>query len=202
MAANTCQPSSETVANVFLEEHGLKCERFAKDEVRQGKTPDFRVFLDEQMVMYCEVKEIREDDRIDQLLDQHPTGTTVMVGGNDSTYNRVSAKIHDAVQQFDAVNPSHEIANVLFLVNFEVGVDVQDLHAVLTGYLPTDGGGKFKGFGKYSNGRIAEEKTRIDLYLWRERDSEIKFTFVDDASPHAGFLRHVFGKTGDRGRRI
>jgi hypothetical protein len=81
-------------------------------------------------------------------------------------------------------------------------VDVQDLHAVLTGYLPTDDGGRFEGFGKYSNGRIADEKTEIDLYLWRERNSEIKFTFMGDASRYTDVLRDLFGKTEDQGREI
>lgn len=202
MSPNNRQPKSESSARDFLEEQNLRCGRFTRDEMSQGKTPDFKVFLGENMVMYCEVKEIREDDRVDQLLDEHPSGTTVMVGGNDSTYNRISAKIHESVQQFDAVNPTHDIPNVLFLVNFEHGVDVQDLHAVLTGYLPTDDGGRFEGFGKYSNGRIAEEKLKIDLYLWQERNSEIKFTFVDKASPYTGVLRDLFGKTEDQGRRI
>jgi hypothetical protein len=81
-------------------------------------------------------------------------------------------------------------------------VDVQDLHAVLTGYLPTDDGGRFEGFRKYSNGRIVCEKTKIDLYLWQERSGDIKFVFTRDVGPHYETLLGLFGIREDNVREL
>ena len=54
-------PDDETLVIKLLAEKGLRAERFSKTEIRQGKTPDFRVFKDEALRFFCEVKSIDED---------------------------------------------------------------------------------------------------------------------------------------------
>ena len=36
--------------------------RFTKAELRQGRTPDFRVFAGDELAFYCQVKEAQEDE--------------------------------------------------------------------------------------------------------------------------------------------
>jgi hypothetical protein len=46
----------EEFAIQWLARHGLRAERFSTVEMRQSKTPDFRVFKDTELVLYCESK--------------------------------------------------------------------------------------------------------------------------------------------------
>ncbi|MDR3403785.1 MAG: hypothetical protein P4L99_14910 [Chthoniobacter sp.] len=38
-----------------LSHQGLRAERFSKQEMKVGKTPDFRVYQGEEFVFYCKV---------------------------------------------------------------------------------------------------------------------------------------------------
>jgi hypothetical protein len=63
----------EEFAIEFLARHGLRAERFSKAEMRQGKTPDFRVFKAVEFVFYCESKHVQYDEwRDKQLADAKP----------------------------------------------------------------------------------------------------------------------------------
>src|SRR5258708_40320025 len=42
----------ERVALDLLIRHGLRGERFSKDEMKKSKTPDFRVFKDDQFIFF------------------------------------------------------------------------------------------------------------------------------------------------------
>jgi hypothetical protein len=75
-------------------------------------------------------------------------------------------RIHDAAKQFAAVNPNHEVPNVLVLTNSDQQCGFLDLLGVLTGNLYVEGGGVEPIYKSISEGRIREEKLTIDLYVW------------------------------------
>jgi hypothetical protein len=58
-----------------------------------------------------------------------------VVGGArpEPIYNRISAQIHNAVGQLDAVNPAMDHPNLLAIVNGDKGAGFTDLIQVLTG---------------------------------------------------------------------
>ncbi len=91
-----------------------------------------------------------------------------LVGGArpDPTHNRITGQIHNAVGQFDAVNPAMEHPNVLAIVNGDDEAGMTDLIAVLTGNAYCESGDVWPMFREYSEGRIREEKLRVHLYLW------------------------------------
>jgi hypothetical protein len=95
-----------------------------------------------------------------------------LVGGSrpDPTYNRISNHIHSAAGQFEAVNGGCGYPNVLVFVNHDLHAGVQDLVSVLTGNAHTDRGSVLPWYCAYSEGRIREEKERIQLYLWIDVD--------------------------------
>src|SRR5258708_38927219 len=123
----------EARVHAYLTGTGLRVERFTKDEMCQGRTPDFRVFSGDELAFYCEVKTAQEDDWLDQQLAKVPPGTLAGGSRNDSTYNRVSSHVHSAVGQFDAVNPAMERPNALAIVNGDRADGFTDLIQVLTG---------------------------------------------------------------------
>jgi hypothetical protein len=152
----------------FLQRSGLIPIRYNKEELRTlGKTPDFKVESEGKEVLFCEVKSIVGDD-FEGVRD-------------DPTYNNIQNKIHEAAKQFQSVNSSHIVPNVLAIVNHEYGIDIIDLYSVLTGYFYTDKGGEYPLFMKYSQGRILNEKQEIDLYIWFQEDKNPYYCFNTDS---------------------
>lgn len=155
---------SENVVIEELDKFDLRCESFSKDDMKNRKTPDCKVFKGDEFAFYCEIKEIAKDN---------------WLGGDkpDPILNRISDDIHTAVKQFDSVNPELEHPNVLVFVNNDDRCGSLDLVGVLTGLLLTEGGGAVPIYLKYSHGRIKDEKNRIHLYLWFDSFKANKFLF-------------------------
>jgi hypothetical protein len=152
----------------LLAEKGLRAERFSKAEMRQGKTPDFRVFQGGALKFFCEVKSVEDDTWLDRQLDAAAPGQ--IVGGlrDDPVYNRLTADIHQVTAQFLAVNPDSKIPNLMVFVNHDSMCDEQDMAGVLTGQFFSDDGTSHRIYTKYSEGRIKNEKDLIHLFCWVE----------------------------------
>src|SRR6266436_5852793 len=97
---------NEEAADKFLTARAFRPERFPKTEQQGRKTPDFRVFQGADFRFYSEVKGIQEDTWLDKHLAAAPPGVVVGGGRPDPTYNRLTTDIHEAVKQFNAVNPN------------------------------------------------------------------------------------------------
>jgi hypothetical protein len=161
---------------------GLHVQRFDDTEIGVRKTPDFRLFRDGRLVAYSEVKSPRDEWLDDQLMDAAPFQ---IVGGarNDPTFNRIAGLVRKAVKQFDAVNADRRLPNIMVIVNWDDSSHFGDLDETLTGYLRLAGGGKAPTMLNVSEGRIRDEKRRIDAYVWfnghRRRVEGIFFTQSD-----------------------
>jgi len=175
-----------------LSKYGLAVRTFSKSERTQSKTPDFKVFSGDELAFYCEVKAIARDEWLGRQLDEASPGT--LVGGLrcDPRYNRISTKIHEAVAQFDAVNPSLDFPNVLAFVNYDRGCGAQDLVAVTTGHFQAVEGGRHPIFMQYSEGRIKEEKFRVHLYMWIDCHAGDLYLFNTDAVEFLSTLSGYF----------
>lgn len=149
----------EEKVKTILEQKGFNVERFSKAEKEKGKTPDFKVFdVNGDLIFYCEVKTISKDD---------------FCGGsrNDPVYNRLGNKIHEAVKQFDNVNPNEKYPNGLYFVNHndEDWCGYIDLLGVITGFAQTESGKRIYMFKNISDGRIKFERAKIHLYAWIDK---------------------------------
>jgi hypothetical protein len=173
--------SAENIASEFLRKKGIEPNRFTKEELRSGKTPDFRVCSSGNLLFYTEVKEIAHDSWLDDLFEDAPPGA--LVGGvrNDSSFNLISSKIHEAVGQFDAVNSERACPNVLVFVNRHKRLNVTHLDNVLSGNFVDTRGGRHPIYRKFSEGRISDEKSRVTLYVWLDDDAE--FYSVNERRP-------------------
>jgi hypothetical protein len=157
---------AEQFAEDYLKKYVLRPERFGTHQMRRGKTPDFRVFKDEELALFCEAKHIEQDEWLDKQLKNALSAE--LVGGSrpDPIHNRLSTRIHDAAKQFNAVNPGHSYPNVLIFANSDRQCAVDDLRSVLTGNFHVRGGADEPIYKQYSEGRIREEKFTIDLFVW------------------------------------
>lgn len=181
----------ELVARL-LAAKGLRAERFSKAERRQGKTPDFRVFKNDALKFFCEVKSVEEDTWLDKQLNVAAPGQ--IVGGlrDDPVFNRLTDDIHQAVAQFLAVNPDSDVPNVMAFVNHDSMCDEQDMVGVLTGQFLADDGASHRIYTKFSEGRIKNEKYRVHLFCWVEQGRFRSLTFNQADLAHFNALCDLF----------
>lgn len=181
----------EPFAKMFCRRHGLKPERFSKEELRRGKTPDYRAFRSGKLVLYCEAKHVQCDTWLDGKLEE--AAPLEPVGGRrpDPIYNRLAKHVHKAAQQFAAVNANRAYPNVLVFTNSDQQCGLFDLNAILTGNFETEAGTAAPIFKHISEGRIRLEKRTIDLYVWFNewRGPEQKGScYFNEDSPHYSVL--------------
>jgi len=183
----------EKTAQDFLHRQGLQARRIVKKKGNCPKSPDFRVFKNSTFVFFCEVKTIEKDKWLDDLMASAPPGQVVGGGRDDPRYGRVADKIHGAVQQFKSVNMEWKYPNVLMFVNHDTYCGPPELIAATTGYFVANNGSRHKIFGKFSDGRIKEEKFKIDLYIWLEDDGKRFYLFNFVNKKHQDELFSLFG---------
>ena len=167
METSTLNVGEQNAVNFFAK-YGLACERFTEQEMRQGKTPDFRVFKGAEFVLYGEAKHIQEDTWLDDQLKEAPPMTSVGGARHDPAFNRLSGHIHEAAKQFQAVNPGHEYPNVLVFTSSDRGCTFTDLIFTLTGNFYAETGAIDPIYKNVSEGRIRTEKYTIDLYVFKD----------------------------------
>ena len=68
---------AESLVKDFLEGYDLTTERFSKEEMRSGKTPDFKVAAGDAFTFFCEVKNSEKDSWLDEQLDGAEEGIIV-----------------------------------------------------------------------------------------------------------------------------
>jgi hypothetical protein len=175
----------ESAVAAFWQNRGFETRRFDEKETQFSKTPDFKLCRQGRLVAFCEVKTFQHDTWLDQAVEKAAPGE--LAGGSrpDPIYNRISNAVHTAVRQLEAVNLQHEALNFLVLVNRDKAAKPRDLTSVLTGYWNPLRGVFSKTHTAYSEGRIREEKLKIDLYVWMEpsRDGSLQarlFFFGND----------------------
>lgn len=164
----------------FLIKLGLTPIEFTKQDRRKMKTPDFKVFKNDQLIFYCEVKSIEED--------------TCVGFRKDPVYNRISKKILEAVQQFNSVNPYTDAPNFLAIVNHDKNCGSFDLRSVLTGCFLSEDGKDYPIFKNYSEGKIKDAKYKIDLYCWMDDFKPEKWIFNQQNKDHFLKLCDYFDK--------
>ncbi|MGD0097060.1 MAG: hypothetical protein ABSB60_11225 [Terracidiphilus sp.] len=164
--------SDEALILRYWQGKGFEVGSFAKNEMRDFKTPDFRLSLGGVEVALCEVKSFQRDLWLEDQLKNAPDGE--LAGGlrPDPIFNRICNAVHTAFKQFDSVNSDHRLLNFLFLVNHDTCAKPDDLDRVLTGYENPRMGPFEPTCAQFAQGRIREEKHKIDLYVWF--DSRIK----------------------------
>ena len=187
------EPVDLNIAAKLLQSHGLTPKRFTKAGRRIGKTPDFRVMRGENLVAFCEVKSPR-DDWLDTQLEEATHGGIVGGCHKDPVFNRLSRIIRKAASQFDAVNASHDVPNILILVNHDDMSDYGDLRETVTGRFHSDDGSRHPTVMPVSEGRIKEVKTRIDAYAWFDFETRrLQGRMLNELSEHFDAICSMFG---------
>ncbi len=185
---------AEDKVNKFLSGYGLRSLKFDKEELRTGKTPDYRVYKDHDVLFsFCEVKNAQKDTWLDEKLEEAEPGE--IAGGlrKDPVFNRLSAHIHKARKQFDAVNSDETLPNMLAFYNEDKQSGFLDLMAVTTGNFFAEGGAAFPIYKHISEGRIKEDIAKIHLFIWLDAYKPHRFLFNTINSKFQSELCSTFG---------
>ena len=184
---------AEKIVKDFLSKYGLESEKFSKEEMRNGKTPDYRSYKDGKLFCYCEVKNAQKDMWLDEKLEN--SEPFEIVGGlrNDPTFNRLSAHIHKSRKQFDSVNCEEKIPNILVFYNEDERSGFLDLMGVVTGNFYTEGGQVIPAYKNISEGRVKNDIEKIHLIIWLDAHKPYGFLFNTINSKFKSELCSVFG---------
>jgi len=183
---------SERVVKDFLSRYGLRSEKLEKNMIRTGKSPDFQVYRNDQLAFYCEVKNAQKDTWLDEKLSKADIGEIVGGSRKDPVFNRLSAHIHKARKQFDAINNDEKLPNVLAFYNEDDQSDFLDLLAVTTGNFFAEGGAVFPIYKNFSEGRIKSDIEKIHLFIWIDAYKQHRFLFNMINSKYQDYLCSIF----------
>ena len=180
------------IAVAILQSYGLTLKRFTKVEIRRGKTPDFRVMRGENLVAFCEVKSPR-DDWLDTQREEATHGGIVGGHRKDPVFNRLSRIVEKATSQFDAVNASRDVPNILILINHDDMSYFGDLRETVTGMFHSEDGLRHPTVMSVSEGKIKDLKTRIDAYFWCDFETKhLQLRMLNESSEHFDEICSMF----------
>jgi hypothetical protein len=143
----------------FFAARGLIAERIP---TRTAKTTDFKILRDTEVVAFCEVKSPQDvfAERVAAAIIQAPEGQfggIIESGPVSRQYRCMERAAKKAAAQFNSVNPSHAIPNILMIVNHDTHSYENDFVEAVAGYL--------EGLG-YTPKSLRDDIPEIDAYVW------------------------------------
>jgi hypothetical protein len=160
------EKADHLVVQNFFAEQGLLA-----DPIREQitKTPDFRILRGAETVAFCEVKYPQDifTERLTAAIRQAPDGQIggIIEHGHPSRqYRCLERAATKAAAQFESINPSHSVPNVLMVVNHDAYSYEDDFREVLIGYC-----------GGIRTGKaLRDDIPEIDAYVWIDRKANRK----------------------------
>jgi large subunit ribosomal protein L30 len=153
---------------LVFDPNGIVAEPYSDAELRRGKTPDFKLFVNDSLGGFCEMKSPRDDF----MFEMRAEGEAA-VRENLPYYRKLGSHIRHAAKQFDAVNPDHKLPNVLTFVTHCPDIERRDLLATIAG-LPVPGSDRrLFMLSRKMQQQVLDAARRIDLFLWIDAQKRI-----------------------------
>jgi hypothetical protein len=153
----------------------------------RGKTPDFKLMKDGELVGFCELKSLFDFE----ALEDPPEGC-MAVRRNVPFYRKLGQHIRGASQQLDAENPAHDKPNIMVFVSHAPEVERKDLKATIAG-LPLSNGEALFMLGKKMQGQVCEAARKIDLFLWIDATTRTCQHLTATEAKHRATALGLFG---------
>jgi large subunit ribosomal protein L30 len=150
----------QLLRDLICDANGIVLEPYDKAALNRGKTPDFKLMKDGELVGYCEVKSLFDPEVL-----QDPPEGAMAVRKNLPFYRKLGQNIRGAVEQLDAENPDHDRPNVMVFVSHTPEIERKDLIATIAGLPLPDGKPVFM-LGRKMQGQVCEAARKIDLVIW------------------------------------
>lgn len=111
----------------YFRKKGIEAHLFP--EISGISNPDFELYIDGDLLAYCELKSIIPYDLLSSNL---PPGQICQIEHNNNpAFNNIQNKIHEASIQLKSANPNHGLPNILFFINHNRHRNVDDLKEVI-----------------------------------------------------------------------
>jgi hypothetical protein len=149
-----------------------------------GSTADLQVLQNGLLVAYCELKSPR-DEWLDKLLDL--ANPFQIVGGEreDPIFNKIRRHANKASKQFEAINPTRAVPNILIFVNHDNASDFGDMIETFNGIFHAADGSRHATMLNMASS-LKRAKSQIDLCVWFDGNTvnEQCYFFNWDATPN------------------
>jgi large subunit ribosomal protein L30 len=177
----------QLLRDLICDANGIFLEPYDKAALNRGKTPDFKLMKDGELVGYCELKSLFDP----AVLEDPPEGEMV-VRRNLPFYRKLGQNVRAAVEQLNAKNPGHDKPNVVVFVSHTSEIERKDLIATIAG-LPLPDGKPLFMLGRKMQGQVCDAARKIDLIIWIDATSgTCQHLTVADAKHRAAALA-LFG---------
>src|ERR1700722_16202413 len=188
---------TKLIKELIFQPWDVVLQPFSKKEMAKGKTPDFKLMKGAELSGYCELKSPR-DDWIFEFPDDIKPGESATETRSSPTSNNLARQIISAAEQFDAINPDHELPNVLVLVNHAAGRTRSDLHVTLGG-IPVPGAPHLFALKPDHQKEVWKAARRIDLIFWVDpQKRSCQPLYANDAIHRAAACDLLGIKTGEQ----
>ncbi len=153
-------------------------ERYSEEELKRGKTPDFKLYKDGQLCGYLELKSPRDD-----YMFEHPAAVDVEIRKNLPFHRKLGSHIRHAGSQFCAVNPDHSVPNIMIFVTHSSDIERRDLHATIAG-LPAPDGKRIFMLSRKMQEQVLNAARKVDLFLWIDAEKGTCQHVSVNGAPH------------------
>jgi ribosomal protein L30 len=177
----------QLLRDLICDAAGIVLEPYDKAALNAGKTPDFKLMRNGELVGYCEVKSLFDFE----VLEDPPEGE-MAVRRNVPFYRKLGQRVIGAVQQLEAGNPEHDKPNVIVFVSHTPEIERRDLIATIAG-LPVQGGPPLFMLGKKMQGQVWDAARKIDIFLWIDATARTCQHLTSPDAKHRATALEMFG---------
>ena len=177
----------QLLRDLICDANGIVLEPYDKAALNRGKTPDFKLMKDGQLVGYCEVKSLFDPE----ALEDPPEGA-MAVRKNLPFYRKLGQHVRGAVEQLRAENPTHDKPNVMVFVSHTPDIERKDLIATIAG-LPLPDGKPLFMLGRKMQGQVCQAARKIDLFLWIDATTGTCLHLTAPGAKHRATALGLFG---------
>lgn len=183
------------VQKLAFDGKGITLESYHDAVLKRGKSPDFKLFKNGELVGFCEVKSPRDD-----FVFERPAPGKFKIRENLPFYRKLGSHIKHAALQFDAVNPDHDRPNILAFVSHTPDIARRDLHATIAGLPAPEPGKRVFMLGRKMQEQVLDAARKVDLILWIDAETgTLQHVSVNGAAHQADALDLIGLKIDDDG---
>jgi large subunit ribosomal protein L30 len=144
-----------------FDQQAIVPEPYSDADRRRGKTPDFKLMKNDRLCAYCEMKSPRDD----YVFEMPPNGGPAL-RKNVPFYRKLGRHVRDAAQQVEAVNPGHNVPNIVAFVSHCPDIERRDLIATIAGLQLPGSNRRVFLLGRKLQEQVIAAASTIDLFLW------------------------------------
>ena len=185
---------AELMQKLAFDGKDIVLEPYDAAALRAGKTPDFKLRRNGELIGYCELKSPRDD-----FIFEKPEPGQSVFRENLPFHRKLGGHVRKAAKQFDAVNPNHELPNIMAIVSHCPDIDRRDLIATIAGLHIPGTERRLWMLTKHKQAETLEAARGIDLFLWIDATTGKLTHLSPNGAPHQQAALDLLGLKNEEG---